>query len=253
MRMNLALGFVLLMGLSLSAVPTYAINSSRHLELVAVNEAVDEYGLMTFAGTVRNTHTTQWIQGVRAYVVLKREDQVIAIYEGWLDGRNLPPGETGSFFIEADYAEGEYDEFYVRLAGLLVPPDASFIVGEIIIIEESLNITQDSSGQTVVYGELINGTNAIIGTINLQFNLLDARGRLVGIALPHNLNYLDLWPNEKRDFAAIAVLTSDRRIEGWEVEIEIEAIRIVESDVPTVSTGTSWGQIKNHAASEIGR
>ena len=250
MRSSLALGFVLLMGLSLSVAPTHAINSSRHLELVAVNEAVDEYGLMTFAGTVQNTHRTQWIQGVRAYVVLKREDQVIAIYEGWLDGQTLPPGETGSFFIEADYAEDEYDEFYVRLAGLLVPPDASFIVGEIIIIEESLNITQDSSGQTVVYGELINGTNAIIGTINLQFNLLDARGRLVGIALPHNLNYLDLWPNEKRDFAAIAVLTSDRRIEGWEVEIEIEAIRIVESDVPTVSTGTSWGQIKSHSRAE---
>lgn len=249
MRANLTLGFVLIAGLL--AAPAHAFRSGEHLELLEVNEVVDEYGLMTFAGTVQNNHTTQAITGISAYVILKKEGRIIAIYRGWLDGAfSLSPGETGSFLVEADYAEGEYDEFYVRLDGLLKPPEADFITGELVLIEESLNLTSSADGQTVLYGELFNGTNAIIGSVNLQFNLLDARGRVVGIAVPLELGYIELWPGEKIDFTAIGVLTSDRRISSWDVEIEFEAIRLAESDVPTVATGATWGQIKHRIGEE---
>ena len=254
MRANLSLGLVLLAA-GLCAEPACAFWSDEHLELLEVAEVVDEFGLMVFTGTIQNTHTTQAIDTVSIYVVLKKEGRIVAIYRGWPDRSSggIGPSETQSFSIETDYAEGEYDEFNVRLEGTLDAPDASLVTGELTIVEESLNLTTSPEGQTVIYGELFNGTNALIREINIQFTLLDARGDVIGFALPSllsiSLKYTDLWPNEKIDFSATSTVSLNR-VKSWEVEIEFEAIRVVESDAPTVSTSTTWGQIKHGIGGE---
>lgn len=232
--------------------PALATTGYKHLELVEVNEVVDKHGLMTFVGTIRNTHTIQSIAYVNAHVLLKQEGRIIAIYQGWIDNETLvlAPGETGSFFVESDYAEGEYDELSVIPHGLMMSPEDDFIVGSVHIVEESVNITISPAGDHVLYGELINGTNALIGKIDLQFNLFDARGQLVGIATAIDLGYLGLWPGDKLDFTALVILSSNKKIANWEVEVEINAIRIVEPDIPTATIGATWGQIKHGVGRE---
>ena len=72
--------------------------------------------------------------------------KIIAIYRGFPDRslEKLAPGETRSFEVETDHAEGEYDAFNVRVEGVLEPPDASLITGSFSLVEESLNLTQTS-------------------------------------------------------------------------------------------------------------
>ena len=253
MKTILALGLLVLLT-GLFVVPAYASLTSKYLELLEVNEAVDEYGLMTFAGTVQNTHTTQPIGPVTAYVILKLEGRIIAIYDPSVSpadggGIFLDPGETGTFFVESDYAEGDYDEFSLRLEGSLRPPDESLVVGELIVIEESLNRAYDPYGTHVVYGELFNNTNAVIGRVTLKIVLLDVRGDPIGLADYFSLD--ELWPGQTVDFTArITSFISGKEVDGWTVVMEFQAVRLVEPDVPTASTGITWGQIKNHNRAE---
>ena len=242
MRASLALGFALVAALLSS--PANAFNSSKNIELLEVNEAIDEYGLMTFAGMVQNTHTTQPVIAIKVYVILKQGSRIVAIYEHPLKAQLLP-GESHSFLVETDYAEGDYDTFEVRLAGLTGAPDPSFVIGELVVLEESLSLTHSPDGETVLYGEIFNGTNAIINSIELFVYLYDARDRSVGIAFPHlGLVQIELWPGEKIDFAAIADLSSDSKIVRWDISMEFEPLRIIEEDVVTGVAEATWGQVK---------
>lgn len=250
MRVNLALGFVLLAGLF--AAPACAFWSDEYLELLEVNGAADEYGLMVFSGTIQNTHSAQSINTISIFIVLKKEGRIVAIYRGFPEKplSAIEPGETRSFEIETDYEQGFYDEFNVRLEGLLEPLDDSALTGEFYLIEESLNLTTNPEGKTVFYGELFNGTNAIVADITIQFTLLDARGDVIGFANPVllslTLKHTELWPDSKIDFTAETHISLNR-IKDWEVSIGFEPIRIVEADVMTVLTDMTWGQIKSHS------
>ena len=172
MRSSLVLGFVLLAGFLVGG-PAHASFSDEHLELLDVTEVVDEYGLIVFTGSVRNTHTVQSVTAASIYVILKQDGQIIAIYRGFPDSslKDLAPGETRSFEVETDYAKGEYDAFNVRVEGLLEPPDASLITGSFGLVEESLNLTQTREGRAIFYGELFNGTNALIRHVDIQFEV----------------------------------------------------------------------------------
>ena len=210
---------------------------------------------MVFAGTIQNTHAVQSIDTISIYVVLKKEGRIVAIYRGFPERSlsALEPGGTRSFEIETDYEEGAYDEFNVRLEGVLEPLDDSALAGEFYLIEESLNLTTNPEGKTVFYGELFNGTNAIVRDITIKFTLLDARGDVIGFADPVllslSLKHTELWPNSKIDFTAETRISLNR-IKDWEVSIGFEAVRIVGPDVMTVSTEMTWGQIKNHNRAE---
>ena len=254
MRLSLALGFVLLAGLLVGG-PAHASFSDEHLALLEVNESVDEFGLMVFTGTIQNTHATQAIGTTSIYVVLKQGDQIIAIYRDFPDNplKDLAPGDIRSFEVETDHAEGEYDSFNIRLEGVLEPPDASLITGSFGLVEESLNLTQTRDGRAVFYGELFNGTNALIRNVDIQFTLMDRRGDIVGFAFPNpllgTLTAVEIWPGAILDFAASSLL-SPTLIDTWEIEITYEVVRIVEETIPTVADGMTWGQIKNHSRVE---
>ena len=254
---SLALGFVLLAGF-LAGGPAHASFSDEHLDLLDVTEVVDEYGLIVFTGSVRNTHAMQSIKTAIIYVILKQDGKIIAIYRGFPDRslEKLAPGETRSFEVETDHAEGEYDAFNVRVEGVLEPPDASLITGSFGIVEESLNLTQTSTGWAVFYGELFNGTNALIRRVEIMFTLMNRRGDVVGFAFPDpvfgTLEAAELWPGETIDFAAISILTPSL-IDTWEIELTYEVVRIVEETIPTVADGRTWGQIKNHSRAESAR
>ena len=238
---------------SLVAVPALATTADKHLELVEVNEVIDADSLVTFVGTVENTHTTQPVAYVHAFAILRLEGKVVAIYRGFIenDTLTLAPGELASFSVRTDYYASEYDDFSIRLSGMMAPPEEVFIIGEVSVVEESVNLTLSPEGDRVLYGEIVNNTNAIIWQVDLEINLYDSRGNLAGNALSLDLIGMDLWPGDRREFSAFVTLISNKAITDWEVgEIRIHPVRIVEQSIPTVSTGATWGQIKNHSRAE---
>ena len=249
MTTNLALGFVLLAGLL--AAPAHAyFSADEYLELLSIEEVVDEYGLIVFNGTIKNTHTTQPIDLFAVYIIIKKDGRIIARHRvsplSFLKG--LAPGATIHFSFESLYVPSDYDEFNVRLEGRLEPPDLDLIVGELSLVEESVYITTED-GYTVIYGEIFNGTNAIIENIYVGFTLLNARGDAYDTAdTNYSLSVLKLaevYPGETIDFAARTLFAAADRIKEWEVVIVFSPMKIVETEaIPTVSTSTTWGQIK---------
>lgn len=248
----------LFIGLYLFVSSAFAFRSGEHLELTQVESKVDEYGLVVFDVAFQNTHAMQAIDGIWIYVVLKKEGRIVAIYQG-IGGR-LVSGGSASFSIPTEYAPEEYDDFEVRLEGQLSVPELELVEGELVVVEESLNLTTHvveliDTEYTVFYGEILNNTNAIVNDIQVKFDLLGSRDSVIGtastsfdIALPglaSFLKYVTLQPGEKIDFAALSII-SISRIKGWTVEVSFKPVQIVDSmAIPTVSADATWGQIKH--------
>ena len=94
-------------------------------------------------------------------------------------------------------------------------------------------------------------TNAIIGKIDVQINLYDPRDNIIGVALTYDLIGLELWPNEDQGLHGLGDSICYQEGCSWEIEVvEFEAVRVVEPDVMTVSTGVTWGQVKGGIGGE---
>ena len=167
----------------------------------------------------------------------------------------LDPGQSADFHAETDYAPGDYDEFDVRLEGQLLDIPLEFVEGNLDIVEGSLSLTTGVFGFTeypVFYGEIVNNTNAVITEIVVSVDLMDARGNVIGSASSSDfvlgfvslLGSVVLQPGEKIEFGALSRVVSIGRIEAWEAKTSFKPIEIISPDIPTVSTGMTWGQIK---------
>ena len=261
---NLALGFVLIAGLF--AVPAYAFYSDEHLELVAVEEVVDEEGLITFTGRIRNTHEYQPINPFRVFLTLKREKIVSGVYQGLYDGfAPILPGEIRSFSVQSDAIQGDYDDFSIRAVGYLGTPDpaSSSLTGSLLLVEDGLNFTVIGPDSTsVILGELLNDTNAVLTNLTVQFRLFKDEDCLIGLAKPSekifddgSLTFQDLLPSESISFIAYSDVSFEQ-VTRWEYDVGFELVRIVPEIVstqieedptistPTAVTGATWGQIK---------
>ena len=252
-----ALCFVLLAGLCTSS--AYAFRSGEHLELLSVEESIDDYGLAVFSGTVQNTSATQSVM-LHVHVILKKDGVIVARYLGrisfeFLNG--LGPGRSTDFSVKTDYEPGDYDEFYVSLKGYPADIDLDMVEGDLDIVEGSVGLTTSVYllvEYTVLYGELVNNTNAVVTDITVEFDLLDGRDNLIGIASTRSfvefLQFFELGPGESVDFAALVPRASESRVKGWEPRVSFRAIELVGLDIPTAITETTWGQIKNHSRAE---
>ena len=267
---NLSLGFVLIAGLF--AVPAYAFYSNEHLELVDVEEVVDEEGLVTFTGHIRNTHEYQPINPLKVFLTLKREGIVSRIYQGRYDDfEPILPGHMRSFSVPSDAIQGDYDDFSIRAVGYLGTPDpaSSSLTGSLLLVEDGLNFTVIGPDSTsVILGELLNDTNAVLTNLTVQFRLFKNEDCLIGLAKPSekifddgSLAFQDLLPGESISFIAYSDVSFEQ-VTRWEYDVGFELVRIVpetmpmqiEEDAtgstPTTVIGATWGQIKHGIGEE---
>ena len=255
---NLTLGFILLAGL-LAAPIRAAAGSSEHLELLEFNEVVNEYGRVAFVGTVQNTHENRSMRHPpRAIVTLTKEGLVILIRTGKCE--SIPgPGEVCSFSANTKITLEDYDKFFVRLKGSLddsdssmltgelTDPDPSMLTGELTLVERSLNFLRTENEGTLFFGQLFNGTNAILKDITIEFSLFDAEDRFLGTAPEAPYEEYDignLCPNETVPFVAVAKDVPFAKVEHWEIEIGYSIEQYELSAVSTITTEATWGQIK---------
>ena len=257
MRSSLALGFVLLAGF-LAGGPAHASFSDEHLKLLNT-EVVADRSSVVFSGLIENTHPSRSVNDVTIYITLKQYFDgrafIIDIIRGFPNDSfvAIAPGEQRPFEVVAPYGQRDYDEYSIRVDGALAFVfDGDLVTGEVVIVEESLTWTWNDEGETLVYGEIYNGTNVVVGRLNPTFTLKSG-SRDVGITAIANgfnrLNLVELLPGETVEFMAV----SATNIDAWDryvVDLYYEPLRLYEADIATGVEEVSWGQIKNHSRVE---
>lgn len=219
-------------------------SASKYLELSNMEAVVDEYGLAVFSGDIRNAHIAKYI-GVYIHLVLKKNGLVIGTERFYL--RPLKPLEVESFRHETLYTPEDYDEFYMLADGIVSDVNIDLVVGEVYLFEESFNVVAG-----VIYGEIRNDTNAIIGDLELRFTFFDARGDRLFIVSTidkfsdeYDLRYTDIRAGDTAGFS----IAFDRdlpfdKIKSKEVEIAWRVVDIVDEPIATGVEAAPWGQIK---------
>ncbi|MXW80275.1 MAG: hypothetical protein F4Z57_15070 [Gemmatimonadetes bacterium] len=258
MKTNPFLAFVLLASLfsqPLSA--KSAIFSDEHLRLHNV-EVAHGRASTTFTGLIENTHPIRSADDIIIYIVLKQHADnhtfIIDILRGFPDDSsvNIAPGERRPFEVVVPYGERDFDDYTLRVDGALAFVfDGGQVTGEVALVEETLTWTWNDDGDTMVYGELYNGTNAVVGRLNPTFTLKRG-GRDVGLTVItdgfNRLSRVELLPGQTVEFWAV----SAAHIDSWDtysVDIYWEPLRLYE-DVRTGLEAASWGQIKNYSRVE---
>lgn len=257
MRTNLALGFVLLAGI-LAGSPTHASFSDEHLKLINV-EVVSDRSSTTFTGLIENTHPTRSISDVTIYITLKGEYegrlQIVAFLRGFPNDIfvDIAPGEQRSFEVPVPYGERDYDEYSIRVDGALAfVVDDALITGEVTLVEETLTWLPHDDGSTMVYGEIHNGTNVVVGRLKPTFTLKSGSHDVGTTILAYAFNRLEqieLLPGETVEFWAVAP-TDFWSWDTYAVDLYWEPLRLYEEAIATGVEETSWGQIKNHNHAE---
>ena len=254
MRASISALWVFLLLAGLCAAPADASRSDEHLELLSVEESIDDDGFSVFAGSVRNTSLVQAVIP-HIYVVLKKDGVVVGRYLGRIGLehiRGLAPSRSASFRISTEHEPGDYDEFHISLSSQRATIDPDSIEGNLAVVEESVVLTIGVYlliEQTILYGELVNNTNAVVTDITVEFDLFDGRGRVLGVASTmffDSLQFIELGPGETIDFAALVPRAAESRMRDWDPpRVSFRAVELVNQDVPTAITETTWGQVKH--------
>lgn len=254
MRSSLVLGFVLLAGFLVGG-PAHASFSNEHLDLLE-QQVVIEDGVVVFTGLVENTHSSRSIAHVSVYVVLKdAEGLILDIVQGFPDESftDIAPGEQRPYEVKTPYEESDFDTYTLRVEGVLssISPQLTdrLVTGEVTILAESLTFTTSRRGLVLAYGEVFNGTNAVITSINPTIILYDSVGEvgtLVSDGTGSNLHLVELWPGQTIAFKAsgLLVLGTLDDVEEYRVSLYYDPLRVVD-DIATGVEETSWGQIKS--------
>ena len=194
MRASISALWFFLFAVGLCAAPADASRSDEHLELLSVEESIDDDGFSVFAGSVRNTSLVQAVIP-HIYVVLKKDGVVVGRYVGRIGLehiRGLAPSRSASFRISTDHEPGDYDEFHISLKSRAGEIDPDLIEGDLAIVEGSVSLITSVYSfveHTVLYGELVNNTNAVVTDITVEFDLFDGRNKLIGFA---STTFIDL-------------------------------------------------------------
>ena len=133
--------------------------------------------------------------------------------------------------------------------------------GDLVLVEESLNIRSSGDGWVAIIGELFNETNAVLKRMFVAFALYDAKDNFLGWAEPieglsagfsaYSIYWQQLWPNETIPFLIGNEDIPFAKVERWETHIVYEVDAYPEDfAVPTVATGATWGQIKQQIKKE---
>ena len=255
---RLLLAFALFAGLFVGG-PAHASFSDEHLDLLEKQVVVEGSGVV-FTGLIENTHPNRSIAYVSVYVVLKdAEGLILDIVQGFPDDSltDIAPGEQRPYAVEVPYGESDFETYTLRVEGVLSPISPhlqdSLVTGEVVVVKESLTFTTGRRGLVFIYGEIFNGTNAVITSISPTFTLYDSVGEvgtLVTEGIGNNLHLVELWPGQTIAFKASGLLlVSLDNVESYRVNLQYDPLRVV-GDIATGVEETSWGQIKNYNRAE---
>ena len=231
----------------LLALTSDALGQERRLKLdvVSIAEEVSSFlGWVSYSGSVIN-NGDRIIKYPKVVFTLKLGDKVVDVRSAYVDGpggHELGPGEIGFFERMTLMTKADFDSYTITFDGRLDAAGASFVTGDILMIEESLNV-MEYAGDAAIFGQFTNGTNAVITDVSLRFFLYDAAGALVGFAEANYSLPNEIYPDELVPFRA----TSDADFEAvasWTATWEFTADRIPQ-DFPTGVEISSWGVVKN--------
>ena len=236
------------------SVSLHAQYSTGYLRILELGEKDGEEGVV-FYGTIINDHPSLFSYTPRAVISVKKGGVLINMVIGRCSNK-VYPGDTCTFEAKTEYSRDDYDSISARVAKetLHVPdPDLDLLTGDLILVEESLNVRSDGEGNTVILGELLNQTNAIVSKLIIIFDLYDAKGNYLGYteeisAMSSFGIYLqDVYPNETISFALHQPNVPFAKVDTWEYVIEFEVVQYHQEAIATSVTSASWGQIKDKA------
>ena len=235
------------------AVPLQASNG---LTLLEIWESTDDSGYAVFRGSIRNDNPGKQPIGLATItIVLKQGARVVGTYQAY--EWKLDYDQVWIFEVRTTAKEGTYDQYSHVLTGSLEFVNPEHVTGEITILDSSITLTSNEDGDLIVYGEMTNNTNAIIGEVSLVFRFFDDQDRILGRASVTKINGdrslvigailgAEILPGETVVFEASTSDVSFGRVARWEVEgLSFVATRIYDPGIATVRKDLTWGEIKN--------
>ena len=230
------------------SVSLHAQDSTGYLRIIELAEQDGDEGVI-FYGTIINDHPKLHARNPTAVISLKKDGILITMLLGRC--RDKPgPGETCTFEAETEYSREDYDAISARVAkGSLFreKPDPEILTGDLVLIEESLNVRSDGEGNTVILGELHNQTNAIVSNLIVIFDLYDSKGNFLGYTKEvaamssFGIYMQDVYPNETIPFALHQPDVPFAKVDSWECYIEFEVVEYYQEAIATSATSASWG------------
>lgn len=234
----------------IAAKPAAAFYSDEYFDIVSIEEVMDDDGKVVFVGEALNTEEFEAVYPNSVFITVKLQGVVLAVISGQPDAYDpVQPGQTITFTAESDLEQWQYDEFSVRLVGIVsqANSDTESLVGGLMLVEESLNFTTFGPDSTaVVLGELYNDSNGVLNNITIEFRLFKDEDCLVGIATPSarsadpgSMLYQRVTPGSTIGFIAYSEAHLSK-VNRWEYSLSYDLVKFA----PTAVTGASWGQIK---------
>ena len=233
-----------------------SLQANNGLTLMEINEGTDDSGYAAFTGSIRNDNSGKQPIGLATItIVLKQGERVVGTYQAreW----KLDYGEVWEFVVRTTAKEGTYDQYRHVLTGSLEFVDPEYVTGEITILDSSITLTSDADGNLIMFGEMINNTNAVIGEVALVFRFYDDQDRVLGRAAVTSINGdrslvvgailgAEILPGETVVFEASTSDVSFGRVARWEIEeLNFVATKIYDPGIATVRRDLSWGEIKD--------
>ena len=132
--------------------PSYAESSSGYLKVLWIDEEDGEKGIV-FVGEILNEHPKLYASYPDVIISIKKDGILINLVEARC-GERIPPGATCKFSAKTKYTGEEYDSISARVeeASLFMPnPDPDLLVGDVVLVEESLNIRSAEDGSIFVF------------------------------------------------------------------------------------------------------
>ena len=239
----------------LAATPSSAQEEGQeYLKIMEIEAVVGDDGLIEFVGTVHNTHTRFYTWSTSIILTIKKDGVVVHIVRDRIS--SVDPGETMPFSIRTKITAEDYDDFSARInrtgMGLRKPDADEDLVGELYIVEDSLNLRPDENGSVVFLGELLNGTNAVLQIGYMSIDMYDSKDYFIGEAIydPDTLGFGStvstqlIWPEQTIPFVLTNKDIPYAKVESWKVFLDYEVHAYLDESIATSTTSASWGQIK---------
>jgi hypothetical protein len=221
--------------------------SADGLRVVEIEQEVSEFlNGVTLTGRVVN-EGQQRESGIYVTVTLKLEGRVVAVKFGSIDSArdgDLFPGDTGIFSLSTSMTPSEFDDFSFSFFSFSSQVDPDHVEGTVALIDESVSLVENFSGDAVLLGEFVNSTNAVLDDLTAVVIFYDSNGAFLGSARDSGIL---VYPDEVSPGMILPISASSDvplvDVATWEIQFEYTAVRIVDL-IPTAVEELSWAQVK---------
>ena len=243
----------------LFSVSLFAEDKWNGIKLLEIREDETESGEVMFSGSVKNNNSHgQNLRRPTVVITLKKEGVVVEVFRrsveptierSW-NAEFLEFEEVGTFEV-VTLGRDQFDEYTIDFNAFPFGINPRLLKGEVHVIDSSVNFMMSHDERTRILGEVHNGTNAYISIEEISFDLLGENGDKIGSATGTPINTTnEIHPEETVSFEANSRIPFSR-VHGWKFEtVDFLALRLKESDTPTVQKGFSWGEIKERMLEE---